>query len=199
MSTDPVDDLAQALDATDRLIAGIGDQQWQNPTPCTEWNLRDLVDHLVAANRRFSSMLHGEQPAAAATQDAAGDDGDLVAAYRDSGKRMLAAFRQPGALEQTVTLPIGAAPAIAALHLRVTDLLVHGWDIAQATGQPARLPEQLAAQELEFTRAKLADMPADRRPFAPPQPVADDAPASDRLAAYLGRPVPRTGATHAGP
>ncbi|MCW2643576.1 MAG: hypothetical protein JWP76_5882 [Dactylosporangium sp.] len=199
MSADPVDGLAQALDATDRLIAGIGDGQWQYPTPCTQWNVHDLVDHLVSVNRRFSAMLRGEQPPGGGAQDASRGDGDLVAAYRDSGDRMLTAFRRPGVFEQTFTLPIGAAPAIAALHLRITDLLVHGWDIAQATGQPAHLPERLAALELEFTRAKLADVPADRRPFAPPQPVADDAPAIDRLAAYLGRPVPTAGATHARP
>jgi uncharacterized protein (TIGR03086 family) len=78
---------------------------------------------------------------------------------------------------------------MVALDLRITEVLVHGWDLARATGQPATFPDDLAEQELAFSRAKLADIPSDRSPFAPPQPVAEDAPAIDRLAACLGRSV----------
>jgi uncharacterized protein (TIGR03086 family) len=75
------------------------------------------------------------------------------------------------------------------LHLRITELLVHGWDVADATGQVVLFPDDLAAQEVAFSQAKLADLPPDRRPFDPPQPIADDAPAIDRLVACLGRRV----------
>jgi uncharacterized protein (TIGR03086 family) len=104
---------------------------------------------------------------------------------------MLAAFRQPGALGRIVTVPFGKVPGIVALNLRVTEALVHGWDLAMATSQPARFPADLAEEALVFCRDKLGDVPPDRRPFAPPQPVADDAPAIDRLAACLGRDVSR--------
>src|SRR6266513_3088890 len=77
-------------------------------------------------------------------------------------------------------------PARTARQRRPT---VHGWDLAQATGQPALFPDRLAEQELAFTRHALADLPAGRSPFGPPQPVATDAPAIDRLAACLGRAV----------
>ena len=75
------------------------------------------------------------------------------------------------------------------MHLRIVEALVHGWDLARATGQPAEFPDDLPERELTFTRGKLADLPPDGRPFAPPRPVADDAPAIDRLAACLGRRV----------
>ena len=68
-------------------------------------------------------------------------------------------------------------------------MLVHGWDLARATGQPASFPDDLAEQELAFSRHKLADIPAGRHPFGPPQPVAAEAPAIGRLAACLGRTV----------
>jgi uncharacterized protein (TIGR03086 family) len=75
-----------------------------------------------------------------------------------------------------------------ALHLRLTELLVHGWDLAHATGQPTTgLPDDLAEQELAFSRVQLERIPPDRSPFAPPQPIDDAAPAIDRLAALLGR------------
>lgn len=93
----------------------------------------------------------------------------------------------------TSSLSVEADPeqlsAAVALHLRITELLVHGWDLARATDQVVTFPEDLAGQELAFTRVALADIPPGRRPFAPPEPVADDAPAIDRLAACLGRTV----------
>ncbi len=69
---------------------------------------------------------------------------------------MVAAFGQPGALARTVEVPFGTVPGAVALHLRLTEVLVHGWDLAQATGQVAAFPEDLAEQELAFTRDALA-------------------------------------------
>ncbi len=68
-------------------------------------------------------------------------------------------------------------------------MLVHGWDLARATGQAGSFPEPLVEQELAFSRAMLDTMPVSNRPFAPPEPVPDDAVAIDRLAALLGRRV----------
>ena len=185
--------LARALDATGDLVAGVRPDQWEAPTPCTGWSVRDLVNHFVGGNHMFAGILRGGQlapPAQAAkarSADHLGDD--PVAAYRQSGRALQDAFAQPGVLEQMFPSPVGTVPGVVVLHLRITELLVHGWDLARATAQPAALPADLAEQELLFTRGKLADIPADRQPFAPPQPVSADAPAIDRLAACLGRRV----------
>jgi uncharacterized protein (TIGR03086 family) len=80
-------------------------------------------------------------------------------------------------------------PGVVALHLRITDVLVHGWDLARAIGGTPAFPDDLVAQELAFSRAALDGLPPERSPFAAPQPVADDAPLIDRLAACLGRSV----------
>jgi uncharacterized protein (TIGR03086 family) len=190
----PLDLLDQALDATGQLVSGIGDDQWELPTACTEWKVRDLVNHLVGGNQMFVGILRGEpfpsadQVKAMRSADYLGDD--PAAAYRTEARALLDAFSQPRVMEQTFPSAIGVVPGIAVVHLRVTELLVHGWDIAQATGQPALLPADLAELELHFTQAKLSDVPPERKPFGPPQPVADDAPAIDRLVALLGREVP---------
>ncbi|MEO8749686.1 MAG: TIGR03086 family metal-binding protein, partial [Allobranchiibius sp.] len=118
-----------------------------------------------------------------------GSAGDALDGYRQSARTLTGAFHFPGVLNQLVTVPFGTVPGNVALHLRIIDLLVHGWDLAQATGQAVRCPDALAEQEFQFTTAMLAGLPPDQRPFAPPQPVADDAPAIDRLAACLGRRV----------
>ena len=75
------------------------------------------------------------------------------------------------------------------IHLRMVEHLVHGWDLARATGLPLQVDEGLVTQEFEFTRKSLENVEGARRPFALPQPVLPGAPVLDRLAALLGRDV----------
>jgi uncharacterized protein (TIGR03086 family) len=215
MTTDPVDQLCVAIDATGLLISAVRDDQWAAPTPCPEWTVRDLVGHMVTSNYAFVRILGGTAPEApgrtapeapggtvpeapgrrtapeppGGAADSPRPDAGLVDAYRDSAAALVGAFRQPGVLGRVHAVPIGPVPGIAALHLRITEVLVHGWDLAHATGQDAVFPEDLAEQELAFSRSKLGDIPPGRTPFAPPQPVPGDAPAIDRLVALLGRDV----------
>jgi uncharacterized protein (TIGR03086 family) len=187
MTTGPVGQLSAALAATERLIAGVHDDHWADSTPCPDWSVRDLVGHLVGGNNLFARIMRGQPHAA--RQDTLPPGVDPLTAYRDSAAALLDAFGQPSALKKIVTVPFGTVPGVAALHLRITEVLVHGWDLARATRQAATFPEDLAEQELAFSRGKLADIPPGRKPFAPSQPVADDATAIDKLAACLGRDV----------
>jgi uncharacterized protein (TIGR03086 family) len=168
-----LDQLADALDRTGRLVAGIRDDQWHDPTPCAEWDVRAVVDHLISGNARLAGAL------------GAGDVATVD--YREVAARLLDAFRQPGVLDRMVTVPAGTVPGTFALHLRLTELLVHGWDIARATGQKTDFPEDLAEEELRFSERALDQIPPDRRPFHPPKSAPEDAPTIDRLAALLGR------------
>jgi len=128
-------------------------------------------------------------PSATATH--LGDD--PAAAYSDAGAALAAAFAAPGILERVFQSPIGPAPGAALLQLRIAEQLVHGWDLAQATGQKAGLPADLAETQLGIWQAQLAGDARDALPFRPAQPVDDDAPAIDRLVAFLGRPIPASG------
>lgn len=184
----PLSQLDRALAATDALVAAVGIDQWSAMTGCPGWTVRDLLGHLVGGNLTLAALLTGD-----ASPDLAGDHlaDDPLAAYRASGDALRAAFGQADAMDRMVTVPAGTVPGAVALHLRLTELLVHGWDLARATGQPiSGLPTDLAEQELAFANVQLGRIPPERRPFASPQPVADGAPAMDRLAALLGRPVP---------
>jgi len=184
MSAETVSQLARALDATGQVVDAVTADQWAAATPCTDWTAADLLRHLVLGNSRFAAAVSGDP-----LPEDAGPDSGLPAAYRESGAALLAAFGAPGALERIVTVPFGTVPGSVALHLRVTEILVHGWDLAKATGQSAEFPADVAEQELAFSRSALEQLPPDR-PFAPPQPVAQDAPAIERLVACLGRTVP---------
>ena len=84
-------------------------------------------------------------------------------------------------------MPAATLPGPAIVHLRTVETLVHGWDLARAIDRPAPFPEDLAEGELAFSGDLLGRIPEGRHPFGPSQPVDDDAPAIDRLAALLGR------------
>lgn len=157
-----------------------------------QWHLRELVNHMVIGNQLCIGILRGEKSVSSSVldpkvEDAIGDD--PAGSYRAVTEELLAAFREPGVLEQIFEVPVDAVPGIAAVHVRAVEDLTHGWDIARATGQRCRFAGDIVEREIEFCREKLADVPPDQSPFGPPQPVADDAPAIDRLAALLGRSV----------
>lgn len=192
MTAPTTEQLATALGRCQALVAGVRPEQWSAPTPCTDWDVRALVGHLVLGSRVFAGALQG-RPADRDTllrlqaEDPLGED--PAGAQRAADDALLASFRAPGALEQPVTVPFGTVPAVVALHLRITEALVHGWDLARATGQQPPADDPLVEQELAFTAAQLRGGAQVRQRFAEPQPVPDGAPPLDRLAALLGRTV----------
>ena len=190
--TDPLlAPLATALDGTGRLVAAVTEEQWELPTPCSDWTVRQLVNHVVGGNRLFTRVLGGEPlPPRDQLGRRAGEDqlgADPSDAYATSAADLLTALRAPGALEGTYTVPAATLPGPAIVHLRTVETLVHGWDLARAMDRPAPFPEELAEGELAFSRDLLGRMPEGRRPFGAARPADDAAPAIDRLAALLGR------------
>ncbi len=171
-------------DLIDRIAAG----QWTAPTPCTEWSVRDVVDHLIGMNLVFVALFE-ESPMPARGVDRLG--ADPAGAYRRSAAALQAAAARPGVLERSQATAVGVATGVDRLQWRIVDLLAHGWDLAQATGVTAQAPDDLVEQALTFARAQLPGQPLAGR-FAGPQPIRDNAPAIDRLAAFTGRPVPWT-------
>jgi uncharacterized protein (TIGR03086 family) len=189
--TDPLAGLAAALDGTRQLVSAVTDDQWQLPTPCPDWTVRQLVNHLVGGDRLCTRVLRGEplppmdQLGRRGHVDQLGDD--PAAAYDTAAAELLQALAAPGVLERPHTLPVGTLPGPAVVHLRTVETLVHGWDLARATGRAAPFADELAEQEMPFTRDLLGRLPEGRQPFAPTLPAAEESPAIDRLAALLGR------------
>lgn len=192
MAETTVDQLVDVQGRVEGLIANVAGDQWDRPTVCSEWTVRDLVNHLVAGNQRFAELLAGETFTPPPTGAGPGPNllGDNPAeAFRDAAHALQGAFAVPGTLERMVAAPIGTVPGVVALHLRITEHLAHGWDLAQATDQDFDVPAEVAEQELAFSRGALGQLPPGRSPFGTPQPVPDDVPALLRLVGRLGRPV----------
>ena len=168
------------------MIGAVRPDQWSAPTPCEQWDVRRLVEHLVGMNLVFAAMLAGDSP----PQRGEGLASDaLPRAFSDSADALLAAFAEPGALERAYTGPLGSATGSDRLKIRLYDLLAHGWDLAQATGHPVQLlPDDAAEDVLGFVREQLVDESRTGR-FGPPRTAPEDAPAIERLVAFLGRQV----------
>jgi uncharacterized protein (TIGR03086 family) len=182
-----LDRLARSFAAVGELIDSIQPGQWSVPTPCLDWTVHRLVEHLVGKNLVFTAVLDG-QPL---PQRGEGMPSDLLApGYHDSAAVLLDAFGQPGALDRSYEGPLGAATGAQRLKIRMYDLLAHGWDLAQALGRPANLPEDAAAESLAFARSDGRAVRPGGGCFGPPRPVPDAAPAIVRLVAFLGRNVP---------
>jgi uncharacterized protein (TIGR03086 family) len=155
-----------------------------------------LVNHLVMGNRIFADILQSQESGLEdfgqiRNLDPCDDQlgADPFGAYREADVALRTAFNQPGVIEHVFDSPIGSIPGGVLLHLRVTEILVHGWDLARATSQTLKVPDKLAEHELAFSRSQLtADVPRSGR-FGPAQPVPEEAAPIDRLAAFLGRPI----------
>ena len=173
----------------EHLLDAITVDQWAAETPCTEWDVRRVVVHLVGMNLVFVAMLEdGPMPDRAV--DPLGTD--PAGAYRRSAAALQAVAAGPGVLERSQATQLGVASGAERLQWRTADLLVHGWDLSQATGLHPDVPTDLVERCLVFVQDQLPGQPRAGR-FGEPQSISDDAPALDRLAAFTGRPVPWPG------
>jgi uncharacterized protein (TIGR03086 family) len=180
-------DLDQALAATEAVVAGMAADQWKAATPCTELDARGVLNHLVRGNLLFVAIIRGE-PRPVPGADHLGSD--PLTAFQRAATGLREVFAEPGVLTSVYEAPFGTAPGAAMVHVRVVENLVHGWDLARASGQPTDLPEDVAERALIRSRLRLTTRPeGPGAPFAAEMPVPADAPAIDRLAGWLGRPV----------
>jgi uncharacterized protein (TIGR03086 family) len=171
------------------LVAGVEDDQWSTATPCPDWDVAALVRHVVTGNRVFIGVLSGHpvNPQLLLEQYASHGARLLPDDVLQSTAELVAAFRRPEVLARPVTVPVGTVPGAVAVDIRIVENIVHGWDLATATGQQSPYDDADADAALEFSRRAMGIVPEGRRPFADPVPVADDAPPLDRLVGLLGR------------
>jgi uncharacterized protein (TIGR03086 family) len=178
---------AQALDATGQIVAGVSADRWQAATPCAGWDARALVNHLVSGNLWAAELADG------GTIEGVGSrlDGDLLgddpaAAYAQSAASAAAVFRRPGALEAPCAVSYGPVPGSVYAGHRFLDVLVHGWDLAVATGQDQRLDPDLV-QECREVIEPQAEAFRGAGALGPEVSVPADANAQTRFLALLGR------------
>lgn len=185
---DALDTFDRAAEAVSGVVDNLTDEQLALASPCAEWTVRQVLNHLVMGNLMAHASLRGQQPPTDRSADYLGDDPKT--AFAESLSACRAAFGEPGVLDRVVATPLGQQRASFFVHMRVNELLAHGWDLAAATRQSTDLAPDPAESALAMWRARLGDKPRGDLPFGPEQQAPEPATAADRLAAYLGRTVP---------
>jgi uncharacterized protein (TIGR03086 family) len=185
-------DLEPAAQRLADLVARAGDDELGRPTPCPAYTIGDLIDHVGGLALAFTAAAR-KDGGPHANQGPSGDASRLGADWRTRIPRDLAtlvqAWRDPGAWDGTTRIAGMDAPA-AMVGLTVADeLVVHGWDVARATGQPYSCePALLDAARSFLVQVTSPDAPAGPEvAFGPPRQAPDGAPLLDRVVALAGR------------
>ena len=176
----------QALSSTRRILAGVRTDQWAAPTPCPEWDVRALTNHIVAGNWWAAELAGGRTIADVGDRldgDVLGDN--AVDEYDLSAAAAMAAFERPGAMETPCAVSYGPVPGAVYCGHRIIDVLIHGWDLARATGQSADLDPELVDASLEIVRPQ-ADLLVSSGAFAGGVAADAEGPQAELLA-LLGR------------
>jgi len=171
----PLTVLSRSLDQMGDLLLHVRAESLDGPTPCTDWSLGQLVDHLVAGPTSFAVMLRGEQPDWSAPPPHL-EDG-WAAAFRSAADDLIHLWHQGSATE-------GSSP-----DGQTAEFAVHAWDLAHALDRSTgELDPEVAERGLAFMKANLRD---DMRGhvFGPEQPPPAGGDAYDAIAAFAGRAV----------
>jgi uncharacterized protein (TIGR03086 family) len=150
--SDVVELYDRAVQRFGALVRDVGDDRWDLPTPCTEWNVRDLVNHVLGENRWVPPLLEAktiEDVGTALDGDLLGTD--PVGEWDSAAKEAVAAFGEPGALERTVHLSFGDVPGRLYLGQLLSDHVIHSWDLARALSADEKLDPEL----VKFTYTEL--------------------------------------------
>ena len=165
---DRLDALSTAGAGFERRLLLVRSDDWVRPTPCEEWHVRALVNHVVGANRRYTMLLQGASAKdvnATRSTDHLGDD--PLASFLATTAEVIAAFREEGALERTVRHPVvGDRTAAELLGMRVLDVAVHSWDLARAIDADDTLDADVV--EFVLTLAPLFEPSRRQGSFAAP-------------------------------
>jgi len=176
-----------ALSATRRYVAGTTADQLSAATPNEGWDVAELLGHIIYGNRWVSPLVGGKS--IADVGDALEGDqlgADMVASYDASAAEAAAAFEAPGALAAPCAVSYGPVPGEVYAGHRFVDVLIHGWDLAVATGQDATIDPALVEACFEVIEPQL-DMLEASGMFGTKVDVDPDADRQTQLLALLGR------------
>ncbi|MDD9380855.1 TIGR03086 family metal-binding protein [Streptomyces sp. ZAF1911] len=181
--------LEKALNHTAGLLGNVTPDQYGRPTPCEDFDVRALANHLLAGNPYYVTLAQGGGPDFSLfARDRIGDE-QPGGVYARGVEEVLVAWHSEGALERQMPVPGGGTgPRIVDLHL--LEAVLHSWDLATATGQDRTGdPDAVQAAFAGWYGNFPDEIRAATGMFGPSRTAPADAPMADRLAAYFGRTV----------
>lgn len=179
--------MTSAAAETTRIVGGVSADQLVGPTPCPDWDVRALVNHIILwTSHSAEQRAHGGSVAEELMSKDFAAEPDFAEDYAAQVDKALAAWSDPAAWERELTVMGAATPAADIAELLIAEYALHGWDLAVATGQRYRCDDATAAVVLRAVRAQ-AELFRQYQGFADPVPVAGDASAFDQALALSGR------------
>jgi uncharacterized protein (TIGR03086 family) len=173
---DQLDQLGPLLAA---VVGGVRADQLGSPTPCAKFTVRGVLDHMIGGATTFAATFRGVEPSQP-------DLSDVLASFGTALTGLAEAMHSRGALDRTVRAPFGEVPGTTFARFIVLDGLVHGWDLATATGQRYEPPEALVAEADAFARQAIEPL-RDGDTFGPAVEPPPSTTPIQRLAAFTGR------------
>lgn len=181
--------LAPAFAPTRAVLAALEQEQLTAPSPCAEWTVRNVADHLIGALEIFAGLAEGETTVDFTALER--QHTELTSAFDEASKRCMAAFNEPGILETELPFPGGSAPASLHAHIAVSESLIHGWDLATGAGLDYTPDPSVVTAIAEFQhQGDEAERRAEGM-YGPAVAAPKHADEFGRLLAFLGREAMR--------
>lgn len=182
---EPTDQLAHVLPAVCGVVDGLDPMQLHAPTPCREFDVHGVLDHLMVGAATCAYLFRGEDPPEMKAPPVYGRVPDRE--FHQAMDDLFDAVRSPGALDRTIATPFGPMRGEDFARFLAFDVLVHGWDLSQATGQRYRVDPDVVAVADDFARQALTPDLRDGDVFAAEVDAPDGADRLQRLVAFSGR------------
>jgi uncharacterized protein (TIGR03086 family) len=179
--------LERCLQDLHDTIAGVSADQHHLPTPCSGWDVKQLVQHVIGASlRNFAARVRQEDFDPRQAPDEVSEP--WITAYDARAEDVRVAWHEADP-DAVITAPvIGTMPLRATIGQQLSELLIHRWDLAQATGQSVELDAEAAEFALDWSHGMLKpEARGEGKPFGLEVTGPDDAPVSDRFVAWFGR------------
>jgi uncharacterized protein (TIGR03086 family) len=180
-------ELADAAGATALVVDNVTPAELSGPTPCDEWDVRALVNHVILwTSYSLERRAQGESVAPELMERDFAAAPDFASAYRAQLDRAVAAWADPAVWDRELDMMGAATPAADVGALIIAEMVLHGWDLAAATGQDYSVSDRAAGAALRAVEAN-AELFRQYKGFADPVPMAADARVLDRVLALSGR------------
>jgi uncharacterized protein (TIGR03086 family) len=185
---DPISVFQRAVDQTGQIVASVKPDQLGASTPCSDWDVRALLNHTIAAVQAFDTAARGAPfDGSVFGRDNVGED--AAAAYEASAGNLRDALAKPGVIDAMWEMPFGSVPGMMAASFATLELAQHGWDVARATGQQPDFDAEVTETALAAARMAHAEQVRVAGVFGPEAECPAGAPPHDQLAAFVGRKV----------
>jgi uncharacterized protein (TIGR03086 family) len=179
--------MTKAAAETVRVVGGVREDQLKDPTPCPDWDVRTLLNHIILWTAYSAEQrAYGKSVAEELMNKDFTAEPDFAADYAAQVDKALAAWADPAAWEREIGVVGNAMPAADVAAMLIMEIALHGWDLATATGQEYQCPEDVAAVLLT-TVQQQGEMFRQYEGFAGIVQIPADAPVFDRALALSGR------------